>query len=60
MDTSKMTLKERVAAFEMFRLPGQPKSMHMGTLNLVTDLWKEVQRLEDELSLMIDHKSLEG
>ena len=48
-------LEERVSQFEMMRLPGQPRSMHMGTSYLINDLWHEVQKLRkalDEISTM--------
>ena len=40
-------LQERVEKFELMQLPGQPMGMHMGTFNLVNDLWREVRRLRD-------------
>ena len=43
--TSK-TLEERVKAFQILELPGQPQSMHVGTYSLVTDLLKPVKELE--------------
>jgi len=41
-------LKDRVQKFLTFQLPGQPQGMHIGTFNLVTDLWREIQRLQDD------------
>jgi len=38
-------LEERVQKFTTLSLPGQPVMMHMGTARLVSDLWREVQRL---------------
>lgn len=46
-----MTLKERVDAFRLMELPGQPRMMHMGTHRLVEDLWIECQRLNAALSM---------
>jgi hypothetical protein len=43
--TDKDELGERVVKFSCLELPGQPQSMHMGTSYLVSDLWREVQRL---------------
>lgn len=40
-----MTLEQRVEAFALMELPGQPRMMHMGTSYLVTDLWREVKLL---------------
>lgn len=39
-------LQERVEKFQALELPGQPMMMHMGTFNLVLDLWQEVERLD--------------
>lgn len=39
------TLVERVRQFERLELPGQPVMMHMGTSYLITDLWREIERL---------------
>lgn len=51
-------LKDRVMQFEMFMLPGQPRMMHIGTGNLVDDLWNEVQQLrkllEDQRAELVD------
>lgn len=44
-DDEKDELAERVIQFMSLELPGQPRSMHMGTSYLVNDLWREVQRL---------------
>jgi len=38
-------LETRVNQFLTLELPGQPMAMHMGTMSLVNDLWREVQRL---------------
>lgn len=38
-------LETRVRQFQALELPGQPRGMHMGTSYLVSDLWREVQRL---------------
>jgi hypothetical protein len=46
-----MTLEERVDAFALMELPGQPRVMHMGTSYLVNDLWREIQRLNAALSM---------
>ena len=51
MTDKPMTLKERVIAFESLTLPGQPRAMHMGTLYLVNDLWREILRLNAALSM---------
>lgn len=45
-DDTKQTLDERVMAFELLELPGQPPMMHMGTAYLVNDLWAEIKRLQ--------------
>lgn len=47
------SLKDRVAKFNMLALPGQPLLMHMGTANLVNDLWREVVRLQAENTEML-------
>lgn len=39
------TLKDRVLQFNKGQLPGQPIASHMGTVYLVNDLWREVERL---------------
>ncbi len=38
-------LQGRVEKFQALQLPGQPMGMHMGTMYLVCDLWREVERL---------------
>ncbi len=48
---NEMTLKERVDAFALMELPGQPRMMHMGTSYLINDLWREIQRLNAALSM---------
>lgn len=50
--TEKQSLEERVQAFHMRKLPGQPNGMHMGTSYLVNDLWLEVTRLRNALAIM--------
>lgn len=40
-------LRDRVEKFQTLSLPGQPMGMHMGTLTLVNDLWREVARLRE-------------
>jgi hypothetical protein len=47
MTDKNMTLEERVRAFQMMKLPGQPFGMHMGTAYLVADLEREIARLRD-------------
>jgi hypothetical protein len=42
---SKTSLKERVDQFNTLSLPGQPRGMHMGTSDLVNDLWRANQEL---------------
>jgi len=42
-------LKNRVTKFHCLQLPGQPRSMHMGTAYLIEDLWKEVQKLREKI-----------
>ncbi len=42
-------LEERVMQFWSMSLPGQPLTLHVGTSNLVNDLWKEVQRLRTKV-----------
>lgn len=37
------TLAERVMAFNLLQLPGQPQMTHMGTHRLINDLWNMVQ-----------------
>lgn len=49
MSDDKASLEHRVMAFQMMQLPGQPQMMHIGTMSLVLDLYKEVQRLQAEL-----------
>lgn len=38
-------LKDRVEKFRALELPGQPMLVHMGTSQLVNDLWCEVEDL---------------
>ena len=38
-------LGERVEQFQSLSLPGQPQMMHMGTSQLVHDLWTAVKTL---------------
>ena len=38
-------LSERVTKFNMMELPGQGSSLHMGTVYLVDDLWRELNRV---------------
>lgn len=45
--SEKDDLQDRVEKFRALELPGQPKAMHMGTLYLVGDLWREVRHLRD-------------
>ena len=40
-------LKNRVEQFSALELPGQPQGMHIGTLYLVGDLWRAVQKLKE-------------
>jgi hypothetical protein len=47
-------LKKRVEQFQALQLPGQLQMMHMGTLYLVNDLWKEVQRLHAQPTVQAD------
>lgn len=54
MSTTKDDLAERVGQFQALELPGQPMMMHMGTFNLVNDLWREVSRLRELLESKID------
>lgn len=42
-------LEQRVLQFISLELPGQPIVMHVGTSNLVHDLWREVQSLRAQL-----------
>jgi hypothetical protein len=39
----------RVHQFITLELPGQPRMMHMGTSNLVSELWAEVKNLRSQL-----------
>lgn len=43
--SEKDDLQDRVWKFQALQLPGQPMGMHMGTMYLVNDLWREVQHL---------------
>ena len=53
-------LKERCYKFRSLELPGQPKAMHMGTYNLVSDLDNEVARLTAEVeALRVDARRLD-
>lgn len=45
------TLKDRVDDFHLMRLPGQSPMMHMGTSYLISDLWREIERLNAALSM---------
>ena len=45
MNDKKETLEERVKKFRALELPGQPRMMHMGTLYLVEDLFRELEAL---------------
>ncbi len=40
----KPDLATRVEQFNCLELPGQPRTMHMGTNYLVNDLWREIER----------------
>lgn len=42
------SLEDRLRAFDLLELSGQPQGMHMGTSYLMHDLWNEIQRLEAE------------
>jgi len=44
-------LKQRVEDFRLMRLPGQPQLMHIGTMELVSDLAYEVARLNLQIAL---------
>ena len=46
-------LKKRVDDFNSLRLPGQPFGMHMGTSYLVNDLWKEIQKRDNDLRKLV-------
>jgi hypothetical protein len=50
----KNDLAERVDRFRTLRLPGQPMASHMGTFNLVNDLWEAVQELQLEVERLKD------
>jgi hypothetical protein len=50
VDDQKDDLKARVDQFTLLQLPGQPKMIHMGTSELVIDLWHEVLRLRRAFS----------
>ena len=47
MDTQ---LEELVRQYNTLSLPGQPKFVHMGTLNLINALWQEIEFLRKEVS----------
>ncbi len=38
-------LEDRVKKFNLMELPGQPQGMHMGTMYLVADLWRELSEV---------------
>jgi hypothetical protein len=40
-------LEKRVQQFQTLQLPGQPIGMHMGTANLVNDLWRELKKTSE-------------
>ena len=42
-------IEERYRQFQVMELPGQPRSMHMGTSYLVNDMWAEIKRLRAAL-----------
>ena len=42
-------LETRVNQFYALKLPGQPLITHMGTSQLVHDLWTELKRLYDRI-----------
>ena len=46
------SLEERINQFNAMSLPGQPMGMHMGTSYLVNDLWREVQRLQEQVAIL--------
>ena len=50
------SLEERVKQFEMMRLPGQPRAIHMGTSYLINDLWREVKNLRGALDELQEFK----
>lgn len=41
-------LEERFWKFKSLELPGQPQIMHVGSMRLVDDLWREIRRLREE------------
>lgn len=43
-------LEQRVQQYNLHELPGQPMATHMGTSYLINDLWRERQKLREELS----------
>ena len=53
-------LKKRVDDFNSLRLPGQPFGMHMGTSYLVNDLWKEIQKRDNDLRKLIEELRVGG
>lgn len=59
--SEKDDLQDRVNKFRMMELPGQPFGMHMGTMYLVNDLWREVEQLrrqvEQERGLVEGYKA---
>ena len=52
------SLEERIKQFEMMRLPGQPRAIHMGTSYLITDLWREVKKLRGALDGLQESKEV--
>lgn len=50
MNSKDESLEERVKRFKTMSLPGQPVATHMGTSDLVNDLWREVKSLREQLA----------
>jgi len=44
--TTSDKLQERVRLFERTEVPEHPMAIHMGTAHLVSDLWREIERLQ--------------
>lgn len=48
MDKTLTELEIKINKFKLLQLPGQPLSMHLGTLYLVNDLWTELKKRAGE------------
>jgi len=48
-----LCLEDRVNAFNRLQLPSQPRFIHMGTGQLIRDLWNEVQWLRFQIENLL-------